>query len=92
MSARVEWLCETCGHTAVIAYDEGHAWVLVNVDGTQLAYEATGNYWVLPKDANTLDLPTDYYHPNGILDGLEGRDTRPGEYDWWVTHPELLGG
>ena len=76
MSARIEWMAENCGYSAVIGCDDGHCWVLI--EGA--AFEPTGNYWV-PEDHTGKN---DYYHPDEVYETVVGP-----EWDWYKVHPEL---
>ena len=80
MSARIEWMAENCGYNAVIGCDDDHCWALVE----GVAFEPTGNYWVA--EDHTGD--DDYYHPDTVYGGIS---VDPA-FDWWLVHPELLGG
>lgn len=77
MSARIEWLAENCGYDAVIGCNENHCWVLIE----GVAFEPTGNYWVLKGHDGT----DDYYQPDKAYNSI----SIDPEWDWWKVHPEL---
>ena len=80
MSAYIEWLTESCGYESMIACGDAHCWVLVE----GIAFEPTGQYWV--DQDHTADV--DYYSPDVVYDSI----LAGSEWDWWVVHPELIGG
>ena len=80
MSAYMEWLAENCGYHTVIGCGDSHCWVLIE----GIAFEPTGQYWV----SRDHEADLDYYHPDAVYDSIPAGP----EWDWWVVHPELIGG
>jgi hypothetical protein len=88
MSARIEWMVENCGYSAVVQCKDGegklgHCWVVV--EGA--VYEATGNYWA---DGSLPIYEADRTHP-GIGSMFEANGSA-AEWGWWLTYPTLIEG
>lgn len=87
MSAYLEYYLENRGFNTTICTGDHHAWILINIDDTEIAYETTGCYFVYndpeyyspDKKYNTIYDLHEYY-----LGFYYGQESFDEEYAWWL--------
>lgn len=89
MSAYWEHILENAGYNTTLCYDDHHAWIIVDINGTSHAYETTGCYFI------TNDNNHPYYSPKYTYDSIYdchkyysqygnfGEGLFMDEFAWW---------
>ena len=84
MSAYMEWFLESKGYHTIFGYDDGHMWILVDLEDGYITIETTGRYLVWDDDDEEISEYEYYdcYQAEDIYE-LMRQDFTLSEVDWW---------